>query len=71
MSTKTAALPAGSLEATYTARERAVVGALTRLRSVGAPDPDTKARARDALMLILTAEHAADERHVPRASMVS
>jgi hypothetical protein len=71
MNTQEAMTGPGSIEAPYTARERSIVTALTRLRCVETPDPDVKARARDALMLILTAEHAADEQDATRASHAS
>lgn len=48
-----------NIEDTYTPRERSVVATLSRLRPGPALDADTKARAKDRLMLLLTAEHAA------------
>jgi hypothetical protein len=47
--------PPDSTTAAYTDRERAIVTALTRLRPAGI-DPESAARAKDRLMLQLTAE---------------
>jgi hypothetical protein len=68
MSTREATRIQGSIDASYTARERSIADALTRLRVAG-PDPDAKARARDALMLRLTAEQAEAKRPAAHSSM--
>lgn len=44
--------------AAYSEREQAIVAAVTRLRPQG-PDAASTARAKDRLMLLLTAEPAA------------